>query len=126
MAGMFLAMGNTFGINWGNATGYLKNGTTFSMKNCFPTRHLSSVIFHIKLISTLAACQGNIISRIQDYNVKEDFQYYASTKNEIKFGFNSIYHLIIPGDITIASNTPYRETWSSQQIRMGECRVYFR
>jgi hypothetical protein len=50
--------------------------------------------------------QGYIISRIQDCNLKEDFQLFADTKNKIKFGFNTIYHTIIPGEITTVSSTP--------------------
>ncbi|RYG03189.1 MAG: TonB-dependent receptor, partial [Chitinophagaceae bacterium] len=42
----------------------------------------------------------NIISRLQDYNLKQDFQYFAGPRSSFKFGFNSIFHRIIPGAIT--------------------------
>lgn len=46
----------------------------------------------------------NIISRIQDYSLKQDFQFYAGTNSTIKYGFNSIYHKIIPGAITASDS----------------------
>jgi hypothetical protein len=100
-----LAMGTTFGINWGNATGTLRWNHLFNEK-LFSNTSLIFSNYSYKINLDFSGNQGNIISRIQDYNLKEDFQYYANTKNEVKFGFNSIYHTIIPGDITAASNTP--------------------
>jgi hypothetical protein len=38
-----------------------------------------------------------IKSKVLDYNLKQEFQYYANTKNKIKFGFNVINHAITPG-----------------------------
>jgi hypothetical protein len=46
----------------------------------------------------------NIISRIQDYGVKEDLQYYIQSNSTLKFGFNTILHKIIPGVITTGNN----------------------
>ena len=98
-----LGLGNTFGINWGNATG------TFRWNHLFSDRLFSntSIIFsnYDYKINVNMGTEMNIISRIQDYNLKQDFQYYAGTKNTLKFGYNSTYHKIIPGAITIADNT---------------------
>jgi len=46
----------------------------------------------------------NIISRIQDYGIKQDFQFFTSDVSTLKFGFNSIFHKIIPGAITTSSD----------------------
>jgi hypothetical protein len=99
-----LGLGN-FGIDWGNATGTVRWNHLFSEK-LFSNTSLIYSNYTYKINLDFSGNQGNIISRIQDYNLKEDFQYYANTKNEIKFGFNSIYHIIIPGEITAASSTP--------------------
>ena len=100
-----LGMGTSFGINWGNATGtfrwnHLYNDKLFSNTSII----FSNYSYRINL--DFSGNQGNIISRIQDYNVKEDFQYFANTTNKITFGLNSVYHVIIPGDITASGSTP--------------------
>jgi hypothetical protein len=40
-----------------------------------------------------------VLSEIQDWNVKEDINYYLNSNNTIKFGLNSIYHTFIPGKV---------------------------
>jgi hypothetical protein len=100
-----LGFGKTFGINWGNTTGTLRLNHLFSDKLFSNT----SVIFSnydYKISVTNGGNNIGIISRIQDYSIKEDFQYYLNAKNKIKFGLNSIYHKIIPGAITASSASP--------------------
>jgi hypothetical protein len=97
-----LGLGNTFGINWGNVTG------TFRLNHLFSDRLFSntSLIFsnYDYKINVDMGTKMSIISRIQDYNLKQDFQYYAGTKSTLKFGYNSTYHKIIPGAITTSDN----------------------
>ncbi|HPT22330.1 MAG TPA: TonB-dependent receptor [Bacteroidales bacterium] len=97
-----LGLGDTYGINWGNST------ATFRWNHLFSDRLFSntSLIFsnYDYKINVDDEQEINIISRIQDYSLKQDFQYYTSSNQTIKFGFNSIYHKIIPGIITTSSN----------------------
>jgi hypothetical protein len=100
-----LGFGKTFGINWGNTTG------TFRLNHLFSDRLFSntSIIFSnydYKISVTNGGNNIDIISRIQDYSLKEDFQYFLNTKNKIKFGLNSVYHKIVPGAITASSSSP--------------------
>jgi len=96
-----LGLGSTFGINWGNATGTLRWNHLFSDRLFSNT----SVIFsnYDYRINITNGIELNIISRIQDYSIKQDFQLYSGTNNTLKFGFNFIYHKIIPGIITASS-----------------------
>jgi hypothetical protein len=103
-----LGFGKSFGIDWGNTTATLRWNHLFSDKLFSNT----SVIFsnynyriHIELSSTKA----QIISRLQDWNLKQDYQYFFNSKNNIKFGFNSIYHKIIPGTVTRESDSTINE-----------------
>jgi hypothetical protein len=41
----------------------------------------------------------DITSLIRDWNLKQEFQYFANTRNKIRFGFNVINHDITPGQI---------------------------
>lgn len=96
-----LGFGDVFGINWGNATGTLR------------WNHL----FNDKLFSNLSAIYSNydykigiksgktdfeILSRIQDFNLKQEFQYFPDSRNSWKFGANIIFHNIIPGQVNSA------------------------
>lgn len=92
--------GDNFGFDWGNATGTLRwnsivNDRMFSNTSLI----FSNYDYHIDL--NFGDDKANIISRIQDYNLKQDFQYFANTNHKLKFGINSIYHKVIPGAITL-------------------------
>jgi hypothetical protein len=93
-----ISLKNTFGINWGNISGTLRWNHLFSDK-LFSNTSLIFSNYDYK-ISINNGNKLNIISRIQDYGIKQDFQYYIRTNSTLKFGFNTIYHKIIPGVIT--------------------------
>jgi hypothetical protein len=97
-----LGFGTAFGINWGNTTGTLRWNHLFSDRLFSNTSLIySDYDYRIKITSGI---ELNIISRIQDYSLKQDFQLFSSTNNTLKFGFNSILHKIVPGIITASDN----------------------
>jgi len=97
-----LGLNNRYGLNWGNSTG------TFRLNHLFSDRLFSntSLIFsnYNFKININRGVQMHIISRIQDYSLKQDFQLFSGTNSTIKFGINSIVHNIIPGIITASSS----------------------
>lgn len=103
-----LVFGDQMGVDWGNATGTLRWNHLFSEK-LFSNTSLIFSNYDYNINTNLAGTDGEIISRIQDYNFKQDFQYFPNTKNRFKFGFNSIYHKIIPGAITTKSDLSISE-----------------
>ena len=98
-----IALKNTFGINWGNVSGTLRWNHLFSDR-LFSNTSLIFSNYDYKIYINNGN-KLNIISRIQDYGLKEDLQYYIQTNSTLKFGFNSILHRIIPGIITAANLT---------------------
>ncbi len=98
-----LAFGSQMGVDWGNVTGTLRWNHLYSAQ-IFSNTSLIYSNYDYNIITNLAGTDGEIISRIQDYNFKQDFQYFPNTKNKFKFGFNTIYHKIIPGAITTQSD----------------------
>jgi len=98
-----LGLGNTFGINWGNGTGTLRWNHLFSDR-LFSNTSLIFSNYDYKINVNMGS-EMNIISRIQDYALKQDFQLYARSNSTLKFGFTSVYHKIIPGAITASENT---------------------
>jgi hypothetical protein len=93
---------SSFGINWGNATGTLRWNHLFSNR-LFSNTSLIFSNYDYK-INISGGEEINIISRIQDYGLKQDFQYFTNEKSSLKYGFNSVYHKIIPGAITASSD----------------------
>ena len=98
-----LGFGNSFGIDWGNATGTLRWNHIFNQK-LFSNTSLIFSNFNYNIDVNLGSAEFNINSRIRDWNLKQDFQYFATEKSEFKFGLNAIYHNIIPGALTVRSD----------------------
>lgn len=97
-------LADKFAFDWGNATGTLRWNHLYSDKVFSNT----SVIFsnyNYNIHVNFGTTKGMIISRIQDYNLKQDYQYFVSSKYSLKFGFNSIYHKIVPGVVTLESDS---------------------
>ncbi len=97
-----IALKNTFDINWGNVSGTLRWNHLFSDRLFSNTSLIFSNYDYKIYINNWNKL--NIISRIQDYVIKQDLQFYIKTNSTLKFGFNTIYHKIIPGVITAESN----------------------
>jgi len=96
-----LGLGSNFGINWGNSTATLRWNHLFSDRLFSNTSFIfSNYVYRINVTNGV---ELNIISRIQDYSLKQDFQLFSGTNNTLKFGFNSINHKIIPGIISASS-----------------------
>ncbi|MBB3188046.1 TonB-dependent receptor [Microbacter margulisiae] len=93
-----LGLANIFGINWGNKTITLRWNHLFSDK-IFTNTDLIFSNYDYK-INLDNGEDNNIISRIQDYNFKQDYQYYISERSTLRFGIQSTYHNIVPGIIT--------------------------
>ncbi|MCA1758475.1 MAG: TonB-dependent receptor, partial [Bacteroidales bacterium] len=114
-----LGFEDRIGVDWGNATGTLRWNHLVNDKIFVNT----SVIFSnydYNIHAEFGSTKGDIISRIQNYNIKQDFQYFKNSKNIFKFGFNSIYHNIIPGVITAETdysiselNLPHKYAWEN-------------
>ncbi len=98
-----LGFSNQFNINWGNATGTLRWNHIFN-KKLFLNTSLIYSNYNYKINIKGGVNDFTIFSQIRDWNVKQDYQLNANTKNNIRFGWNSTYHNVRPGEIT-ASET---------------------
>ena len=89
---------STFGLTWGNITGTARWNHVISDKLFSNTSFIvSNYIYQIGIKSNGSTISIN--STLQDYNLKEEIQYYPNSRNKIKFGVNSIHHSIIPGQV---------------------------
>ena len=101
-----LSFGNTFGIDYGNATGTARWNHVFNSRLFSNTSLVSSKYsYKIRINST----NNNIdfTSNIRDLALKEDLQYFVDADNKIDFGFNTIHHIIAPGIINASANSSF-------------------
>jgi hypothetical protein len=107
-----------FGLNWGNSTATFRWNHLFSDK-IFSNTSLVFSDYNYKINVNMAAGSDiTIVSRIQDYGIKQDFQYYQSERSTWKYGLNILHHKIIPGEITAGenftiSNLTNKNAWES-------------
>lgn len=94
-----LGFNDQFGINWGNGTGTLRWNHIFNSRLFLNTSLIFSnynYAFRVKNGTN----DIKIFSQIRDWNLKQDYQYSINNKNNFRFGWSSIYHIIRPGEIT--------------------------
>jgi hypothetical protein len=103
-----LGAGETFGLTWGNATGTLRWNHIYNSKLFSNTSLIfSNYDYTISLRS--GANNFDLFSQIRDWNLKQEWQWYANNRNTVRIGFNSIYHTIRPGEVTSNENSSINE-----------------
>lgn len=90
---------NQFGFDWGNTTGTIRWNHLFSEKLFSNTSLIFSDYDYKFNVSFSENAAFSVSSGIQDVNVKQDFSWFLSPENTVKFGFNGIYHTFLPGTI---------------------------
>ena len=95
-----LKVSDFFDNDWGNATATVRWNHIFSNKLFSNTSLIYSNYNYQFADNLLGGNKQSISSRIQDYNLKQDFQFWTANNNTIKFGLNAIYHTINPGTLT--------------------------
>ena len=93
-----LSFGDSFSTDWGNATGTLRWNHILSRKLFSNTTLIySNYSYQIKIKS--GTDKFTINSKIEDKNLKQDFDLFINNNNKLKFGANIIYHTVSPGTI---------------------------
>lgn len=111
-----LGVGSIFGIDWGNKTGTLRWNHVFNPRLFSNTSVIySDYSYNIDLKA--GNTNFNLDSRIQDWNLKQEFSFFQSTRSTWKFGLNSIHHTIMPsrftGDGLVVPQVPNRNGWEN-------------
>ncbi len=102
----YLKLDQQFGINWGNITGTLRWNHIFNSRLFSNTSFIYSD-FDYNININNPNNDLDIYSKIRDLNLKQEFQWYAGSRHSLRFGLNSIYHKIRPGDVTSSGNASF-------------------
>ena len=86
-----------FSIVYGNATATARWNHIFSDKLFSNT---SFIFNNFNYTIGITQASIDIKSVIQDLSLKEDLDFYLNSKNKFKFGFQSTFHTIVPGQVT--------------------------
>jgi hypothetical protein len=101
-----LSFGNTFGIDYGNATGTARWNHVFSSRLFSNTSLIfSKYSYKIRINSNNNSI--GLTSNIKDIDLKEDLQYYINADNKVNFGFSAIHHDIAPGILSASLTSSF-------------------
>jgi hypothetical protein len=111
-----LGLANTFGQYYGNRTATLRLNHLFSDRVFSNTSLIySKYDYDIQILANNA--NFSILSKIQDINLKQDFEFTPSTTQTLRFGLNAIHRTITPGyvsatDASTVNATPEKTNYS--------------
>lgn len=120
-----LGVGSAVGIDWGNYTTTIRWNHIINEKLFSNTSVIYSNYDYNIMVNT-SDDEIKILSNIRDYNLKQEFQYYASPRQTIRFGFNSVYHKTTPGKVessTTSSNFQNRFAWENAAFLSDDIKI---
>lgn len=111
-----LGFGSTFGTDWGNKTATVRWNSIINSK-LFSNTSVIYSNYSYKINFENGGSSLGVNSKIEDWNLKQDFSWFASTNHSVRFGFQSIYHTIAPsrvsGSSTSSSPKKARNSWEN-------------
>jgi len=111
-----------FGFDWGNSTATLRWNHLFTDR-LFSNTSLVFNDFNYTINNGSTTLPIKIVSKIRDYSIKQDYQFSSGENNQVRFGFASTFHGMVPGTITGVDTNTIRK---SLPIRNSiENAVYF-
>ena len=112
-----LGLGDQFASDWGNKTATLRWNHVFG-NSLFSNTSLIYSNFDYKVDAELGADKFNVVSKIEDFNVKQDFDWNITNKSKLRFGGNFIKHTVAPGAIieknTTGTSKPVQARYSQE------------
>lgn len=94
--------GGTFDINYGNKTVTTRWNHIFSPKLFSNTSFIYNDFNYRIGLNSIGL---EVYSYLRNYHLKQDFDLFLSSKNKLKFGFQTTMHEIIPGDVRVADTS---------------------
>jgi len=112
-----LGLGDQFSSDWGNKTATLRWNHVFG-NSLFSNTSLIYSNFDYKVDAELGAEKFNVVSKIEDFNIKQDFDWNITNKSKLRFGGNFIKHTVAPGAIieknTTGTSKPVQARYSEE------------
>ncbi|MCW3094358.1 MAG: TonB-dependent receptor SusC [Ferruginibacter sp.] len=97
-----LGLGKEFSTDWGNKTATLRWNHVFG-NSLFSNTSLVYSNFDYKIGARVGIAKFSVVSKVEDFNIKQDFDWNITNKSKLRFGGNFINHTIAPGAVTEAN-----------------------
>jgi len=117
-----LGLNNTFSMDWGNSTATLRWNHIINSR-LFSNTTLIYSDYNYEIQNLDDRNDFNVTSVIRDWNLKQDYQYFAVNGHTLRFGINAIHHNIQPGEIN-SSNTSTINSKTLEKRRGLELAAY--
>lgn len=117
-----LGYANTFGFDWGNATATMRWNHVFNNR-LFSNTSLIYGRFDYNVDVFDEDANFNIASLVDNFNLKQDFQYYARHDHSLHFGFNVLNQKVSPADF-VSRDTSTLSSIASESRRGLELNAY--
>lgn len=101
--------GEDFGLQWGNAMGSVRWNHIFD-NNLFMKTTVSYGTYDYEFGFGADEDRISLQSVIRDWNFKQHYKLRLNESNVLKFGYESVFHTIEPGNLTAGSNTGIETT----------------
>jgi hypothetical protein len=96
----------TFSTDWGNTSGTFRWNHLFNSKLFSNTSVIYSK-YNYTIVNYTATDNLKVYSKIEDVNLKQDFDYFITNNNTLRFGINAVHHTVVPGNIATSINSNY-------------------
>ena len=118
----FLGFSGGFGINYGNSnlSSQLKHSYNQHL-TAFTTLVYTDFSYNVRVNS--GTNNLVIISKIKDFNLKQDIEYKPNALNTFLVGIDLIHHTIVPGEIRANAESGYKSAQLMHK-QSGEAAVY--
>jgi hypothetical protein len=118
-----LGIADAFSLDWGNTT-VTARWNHIASERWFSNTSLIFSDYNYTIGINSSALDINILSRIQDYNVKHEWQFFPNASTNFRFGVNGIYHTMIPGEITAGADSGVDDSADLSKRYSFESAVY--
>lgn len=98
---------DVFNVNWGNITSTFRWNHLFNNKLFLNSSLIYSHFKYDTYINSDDKDEINFLSKVDDITIKEDFESFINTNNELNFGFDYIYHNFLPVNISLTGENPF-------------------
>lgn len=112
-----------FGFDWGNKTGTFRWNHLYSEKLFSNTTFIASR-FDYQLESSQANSEFQWKAGLQEFSVKQDFNYFLNTNNILSFGVSAAYRGFSPGTIKPGSESSFYAEIEMDKMRALDYATY--
>jgi hypothetical protein len=112
-----------FGFNWGNKTGTFRWNHLFSEKLFSNTTFIASE-FDYQLESSQSSSAFEWSAGLQEFSLKQDFNYFMNPQNILSFGVSAAYRNFLPSSIRPGSDESYLASIDMGQMRAMDYAAY--